>query len=88
MIRLRIKAKPGSFKDEITIDEYNEWTVKIKAKPIDGEANAHLIKYLAKQFGLSKSAVIIEKGTTNQYKTIALDLVIEAFEELCIKFKK
>jgi uncharacterized protein (TIGR00251 family) len=88
MIRLRIKAKPGSFKDEITIDENNEWTVKIKAKPIDGEANAHLIKYLAKQFGLSKSAVIIEKGTTNQYKTMALDLAKEAFEELCIKFKK
>jgi uncharacterized protein (TIGR00251 family) len=36
--------------------------VAITAPPVDGQANAHLTKYLPKQFRVAKSQVIIEKG--------------------------
>lgn len=49
MVHLLIKVKPGSGKDEIIVDSENNFTIKVKAKPIDGEANEYLIKYLARE---------------------------------------
>lgn len=88
MITQRIKVKPGSFKDEISIDDNNDWTVKIRAKPIDGEANVYLVNYLSKQFNITKSSIRIEKGSTSQYKTLSINIDIQEFETIRIKFKK
>lgn len=88
MITQRIKVKPGSFKDEIIIDENNDWTVKIRAKPIDGEANVYLVHYLSKQFNITKSSIRIEKGSTSHYKTLSINIDIHEFETIRIKFKK
>jgi len=30
MISIHVKVKPGSFKDEISIDENNQWIIKIR----------------------------------------------------------
>jgi uncharacterized protein YggU (UPF0235/DUF167 family) len=48
MIKLLIKVKPGASKDEISLDIENNLSIRIKAKPIDGEANEYLVKHLAK----------------------------------------
>lgn len=61
MVTLLIKVKPGSGKDEISVDAENNISVKIKAKPIDGEANDYLIKYLSKEFGISRGNIQLEK---------------------------
>ncbi len=88
MITLHIKVKPGSYKDEILIDGNNEWTVKIRAKPIDGAANVYLINYLSKQFNIKKRDFIIEKGITNQYKTLNIKIDTSELERIFIKYKK
>ena len=88
MITQRIKVRPGSFKDEILIDENNNWTVKIRAKPIEGEANKYLIKYLSRQFNINKSSVTIEKGTTNQYKTLNINIDSKGLERIINQYKK
>lgn len=88
MIIQRIKVKPGSFKDEILIDDNNDWTVKIRAKPIDGEANVYLVNYLSKQFNINKSAIHIEKGATSQYKTLSININAPEFEKIRGKFRK
>lgn len=83
-----IKIKPGSFKDEITIDAEGNWIIKIKEKPIDGAANTYLIKFLSKEFKLSKSEIIIEKGLSSRIKKIRLNLTEQVLEELLDKYKK
>jgi hypothetical protein len=88
MIIQHIRVKPGSFKDEIIIDENNEWIVKIRAKPINGEANEYLIKYLAMELNVNKSSINIEKGTTNQFKTISVNMDTIAFEKRKNDYKK
>jgi uncharacterized protein (TIGR00251 family) len=88
MIIRRIRVKPGSFKDEIIIDENNEWIVKIRAKPINGEANEYLIKYLAMKLKVNKSSINIEKGTTNQFKTINVHMDTIEFEKRINDYKK
>jgi uncharacterized protein (TIGR00251 family) len=62
MVSLHIKVKPGAFKDEITTDEEGMLLVKIKERPIKGAANTYLIKFLSKEFNVSKSSIVIEKG--------------------------
>ncbi len=88
MITQRIKVRPGSFKDDILIDEKNNWTVRIRAKPIEGEANKYLIKYLSKQFNINKSGVTIEKGGNNQYKTLVINIDSKELEKILIQYKK
>jgi len=85
---IQVKVKPGSFKDEISIDENNQWIIKIREKPIDGAANEYLIKFLAKELKIRKSAVVIKKGLTSQFKTIEVDVSDENFSTLFSRVKK
>ncbi len=47
--------------------------VKITATPEDGKANAALIKFLAKQWGVSPSALEITSGHTGRHKRLKID---------------
>jgi len=44
----------------------------VAAPPVDGEANAAIVKFLAKFFGVAKSAVQILQGETGRIKTVAV----------------
>ncbi len=46
--------------------------VRIQAPPVEGKANSELIKFLAKQFGVSKSAVQIISGELNRHKRVRI----------------
>ena len=88
MIKLLVKVKPGSGKDEISVDAENSFSIKIKAKPIDGEANEYLVKYLSKEFNISKGCIQIEKGATSRLKRIVLAIEQSVLDELLKKYKK
>lgn len=88
MLSLNIKVKPGSFKDEISIDAEGNFIVKLREKPIDGVANEALIKFLSKEFKLSKSAIVIEKGQTSRFKKIGMNISKEDLEALKTKYTK
>ena len=87
MIKLLIKVKPNSAKDEISVDVENNFTVKIRAKPIDGEANEYLIKYLAKEFGISRSLIEMEKGATSRLKRIIFNIENDTLEQIIKRYK-
>jgi uncharacterized protein (TIGR00251 family) len=72
-MRLHIKVKPNSKKDEVSVEADGSIRVRIKAAPIEGKANKYLIAYMAEYFGLSKSRVSLLKGETNQFKTLEID---------------
>jgi uncharacterized protein (TIGR00251 family) len=80
-MRLHIKVKPSSPRDEIIIESDGSIRVRIRAAPVEGKANKYLTAFIAAYFGLSKSKVTLLKGETNQYKTIE----IEADEDLIMK---
>jgi uncharacterized protein (TIGR00251 family) len=69
---LSLTVQPKSSKDELLGDHNGRCKVRITAPPVDGKANLHLIKYLAKLFRVSKSQVIIEKGETNKHKQVRI----------------
>jgi len=46
--------------------------VRLAAPPVDGAANAELIKLLAKSFGVAKSAIEIVSGQTAKTKQVRI----------------
>ena len=68
-MKLKIKVKTNSQNNEI-IKENDNYLVKLKAKPIEGEANKELIKILSKYF---KKQVRIVNGFRSKNKTIEIN---------------
>ena len=68
----RVRVVPRASKSEIVGDLDGALKVRIAAPPIDGAANAELIKLLAKTFGVAKSAVEIIGGETSKTKQIKI----------------
>lgn len=69
---LRLYIQPKASRDCIIGLHGDELKVAITAPPIDGKANAHLVKYLAKQFRVAKSQVLVEKGELGRHKQIKI----------------
>ena len=67
---LHLKVKPGSKVDQLFYDAAGLLNAKIRAPAQDGKANAYLVQFLAKQFGIAKSNVTIVAGFTNPHKRI------------------
>ncbi|CAH0532594.1 hypothetical protein VST7929_00433 [Vibrio stylophorae] len=64
--------QPKASRDAIMGMHGDELKIAITAPPIDGKANAHLVKYLAKQFGVAKSKVTVEKGELGRHKRVRI----------------
>ncbi len=58
---LRLYIQPKASRDSIVGLHGDELKVAITAPPVDGRANAHLTKYLAKQFRVAKSRSSLRK---------------------------
>lgn len=64
--------QPKAKKDEFTGLHGDSLKVRITAPPVDGKANAHLIKFLAKHFGVAKSDIEIVSGALSREKRLRI----------------
>jgi len=46
--------------------------IRIKAPPVDGKANGHLLKFLATQFGVPLKQVSLQSGEAARQKTVLI----------------
>lgn len=69
---LRLYIQPKASRDQIVGLHGDELKVAITAPPVDGQANAHLLKFIAKQFRVAKSQVVIEKGELGRHKQLRI----------------
>ncbi len=69
----KLKIVPNSSRNEIA-EEMADGTLKVrlKAPPVDGEANKELVKFLSKEWKIPKSSIEIKKGKTNKNKIIEI----------------
>ena len=65
-----VTVKPNSKKGPLIIESGAQLTIYLREKPIDGEANAALIKLLAKHFGVAKSCINIKTGAHGRKKLV------------------
>ena len=71
-LRLRLYIQPKASRDDWVGLYGDEIKVAITAPPVDGKANSHLQKFLAKSFAVAKSQVVIEKGEQSRHKTVLI----------------
>lgn len=76
-VRLFVRLTPGARQDGIEglrprADGGTELSVKLRAVPEKGKANAALIRFLADELGLAVSALEIAAGTTSRHKQVVL----------------
>lgn len=71
-IRLKLYIQPKASRDNWAGLHGDELKLAITAPPVDGKANAHLQKFLAKSFAVAKSQVVIEKGELGRHKTVLI----------------
>ena len=70
---LSCHLQPKAAKDEIVGLHGDSVKIRITAPPIDGRANVHLIKFLAKQFGVAKRDISIISGELGRQKRIRIE---------------
>lgn len=69
---LKVRLQPRASKDEI-IGVQGEWLkVRITAPPLEGKANLHLIRFLAAQFQVSKSQIVLISGQSSREKRLRI----------------
>ena len=69
---LHLMIQPKASRDQIIGLHGDELKVAITAPPVDGQANSHLIKYLAKQCKVAKGR-FASCGELGRHKTVAID---------------
>lgn len=79
---LRLYIQPKASRDKIVGQHGEELKIAITAPPVDGKANAHLSKYLAKQFKVAKGLIIIEKGELGRHKQVRIQSPVQIPQEI------
>ena len=67
-----VRVVPRASKSEVVGEHDGALKARIASPPVDGAANAELIKLLSKVFGVSKSEVEIVSGLTSKQKQIKI----------------
>lgn len=78
MTRLAIKLTPGASVEridgwDVDTDGRPVLKVRVRARPVEGEANAALLKLLARTLGVAKSAVSLDRGGQSRLKMIRVE---------------
>jgi len=82
-ILLKIHVHPGSKKNEICGIHGDALKIKIKAPPVDGEANKACREFLADILKISQSNIILKTGATSRNKSFLIkSLVLEEIKKL------
>lgn len=69
---LSLHLQPKASHDELCGLHGDSVKIRISAPPIEGRANAQLIKFLAKQFGVAKGAVTLIGGELGRQKRVKI----------------
>ena len=69
---LDLYIQPKASRDQFQGLHGDELKLAITAPPVDGQANSHLIKFLAKQFKVAKGQVTIVKGELGRHKSVTI----------------
>ncbi|MBI5815331.1 MAG: YggU family protein [Nitrospinae bacterium] len=68
----RVHVAPRASKSQIAGVHNDALKIRLAAPPVDGAANDELVKYLAKHFGVPRSAVAIISGHASRNKLVRI----------------
>lgn len=71
-ITFSVRVIPRASQSEIVGEHDGSLKIRLAAPPVDGAANAELVKLLARKFNVSKSDVAVISGETSKKKRIKI----------------
>jgi uncharacterized protein (TIGR00251 family) len=71
-LRIRVRVKPRASRSRILQVRDGILEIALAAPPVDGEANAELIRTLSQALGCGKSAIEIVTGAASRSKLVAI----------------
>ncbi len=69
---LSLRVQPRASRDEIAGRHGNHLKVRLTAPPVDGKANRHLLRFLARTFGVPNAQVELLSGQSGRTKKVRI----------------
>jgi len=70
---LALHVQPGAARTEVAGRHGDALKLRIASPPVDGKANAALLRYLAEAFGVPLAQVSLVRGETARRKTVRIE---------------
>lgn len=84
-LQIQILAKPGAKQTGITDISDDACGVQIAAPPVEGEANAELVRFMAKVLELRRGDVSLDRGSKSRQKVVLVDQSAGMSPERCLE---
>ncbi len=72
-VLLALHVQPRAARDEIAGPHGDRLKVRITAPPVDGAANEHLRRYMARMFGVPAARVVLLQGAGGREKLLRIE---------------
>jgi len=72
-VTLTVHVQPRARRSELAGAHGDAIRIRLKAPPVDGAANAELVRFLAETLGVPQAAVRIARGLTARRKRVVVD---------------
>lgn len=69
-VALEVLVQPRASRTRVVGEHDGRLKIQLAAPPVDGEANAALVEFLARTLAVRRSDVAIERGETGRRKTV------------------
>lgn len=71
-IRLDVRVQPRSSRNQVVGEQNGCLKIKLTAPPVEGEANAALVNFLADQLGVARRDIVLVKGEASRTKIVEI----------------
>ena len=71
-LQLTLHVQPGAARTEVSGTHGDALKVRLAAPPVDGKANAELLRFLAEAFGVPRRNVTLVRGETSRAKVVRI----------------
>ena len=73
-VKISVRLQPKASREELRVwDEGGVLRVRVKEAPVDGAANAALVRLVAKRLRISRGAISIIHGATGRNKILKVE---------------
>lgn len=70
---IAVRVQPRASADAVVGEREGVIAIRLKAPPVDGEANAALLRFVARRLGVAPRAVALVRGAGSRQKWIRVD---------------
>lgn len=74
MIVVAVRVHPGASREAVTLLPDGSLDVRLRARAVEGQANARLVELLAERLGARRRDVEIATGLRSRQKLVRIDL--------------